>query len=128
MFDDIKNAMKAPEVKLANLVGGVGATIWIITPAAIGALAGTLTKKFSASAGFMWGAMVGVAGVAAKVIRGFYTLELFPSPSAITKSTKDFHDGMEEATEAEQETARKEDISMTHAQRVANSKGTLRTR
>ncbi len=60
--DNTDNALKTPKVKLANLVGGVGATIWIITPAAIGALAGTLTKRFSASVGFMWGALLGATG------------------------------------------------------------------
>ncbi len=124
--DNTDNALKTPKVKLANLVGGVGATIWIITPAAIGALAGTLTKRFSASVGFMWGALLGATGVATKVITGFP--KVWDPPKPLGKKVEGLHDMALETGEEGQETAGKEDILMTHAQRVTNRKETLRAR
>lgn len=119
-------------VKLANLVGGVGATAWIITPAAIGALTGTLTKKLSAGAGFMSGAMIGVAGVAIHVIRGFYNLGKHPDTP--DRTSKVLHDNIIlqarilEAEEAAQGASEKKDIPMTHVQRVASNEISNRAR
>jgi hypothetical protein len=102
-----------------NLAGHTTGVLWTVVPAAIGAITGKLSNKFSAESGFIWGAVVGAVFSFVRMTKIALTVANWKK----FEKTEDFrylHDNI--LKKADVEIATEKETSGNHVQKVVDSR------